>query len=293
MDYNTSVLSCLKCGNIVAGNFTIPSPPVPNLLRTAGRAPSQVEADVIRNTIGKTEHDILLLDEEIDQLQAVLVELQRKHDALAMHLQAHRNLLAPVRKLPMEVMSEIFILCLPDKQHDSNGYALSHAVLLPGQICRLWREAALSTPSMWSSIVIPILPRLRPGSLTMAITWLRRSGGHPLSLRINGIETYNNDINPLLEFIVASSFRLKAINFDPNLFRYQGLRDLQNLPILEELIFQRPGVRVVDVFQSAPRLRAVRFDYDCPVTLTKFKLPWSQLSRVSLCSGPTAAFLEI
>jgi hypothetical protein len=64
MDYNTSVLSCLNCGHTVAGNFTIPE-----LLRTAGRVPTKVEATAIQHIIGWAEHDLLLLDEEIDQLQ--------------------------------------------------------------------------------------------------------------------------------------------------------------------------------------------------------------------------------
>ncbi|KAJ7720030.1 hypothetical protein B0H16DRAFT_1224947, partial [Mycena metata] len=53
----------------------------------------------------------------------------------------------PVISTPAELISEIFIACLPDNgrvQPSRHTAPLSLA-----RICRHWREIALSTPQLW------------------------------------------------------------------------------------------------------------------------------------------------
>jgi hypothetical protein len=248
--------------------------------------------DDIQNTICETEYDLLLLDEEIDQLQAILAELQRKHNALADHLQAHRNLLAPVRKLPVEILSRIFTLCLPDQEYNDGGYTLRKSVMLPGQICRPWRDIAHSSPMLWSSISLAVTWYLKPELMLLAMIWLRRSAGCPLSLRITGTQTHHGEIHALLDLVVACSSRWKHIDLDIGLFQYGILHDVKRfLPCLETLVLRdtRDSTSVLDVFESAPQLHSVELQ----VQLWKVKLPWHQLTSLSISSCSLDVFLAI
>ncbi|KAJ7715990.1 hypothetical protein B0H16DRAFT_1741611 [Mycena metata] len=87
----------------------------------------------------------------------------------------------PVLTLPNEITSRIFVGCLPN-----DGHVLptpSAAPLLLAQICRHWRQVALSTCALWSSFD---LPGSGDGSAFLLETWSTRAKGYPLSLTFSG-----------------------------------------------------------------------------------------------------------
>ncbi|KAJ3903448.1 hypothetical protein F5879DRAFT_149200 [Lentinula edodes] len=67
------------------------------------------------------------------------------------------------RKLPLELMSEIFVHCLepvscPDAGESCRPHTQSSGIaLVLSQVCRQWRTVALSTPALWTflNVVIP------------------------------------------------------------------------------------------------------------------------------------------
>ncbi|KAJ6588192.1 hypothetical protein B0H19DRAFT_1098293, partial [Mycena capillaripes] len=86
-------------------------------------------------------------------------------------LDAERNLLQkrldaytyPVLTLPNEVVSEIFGHFLPVYPTSPPAIDLLSPNLL-GQICRKWREIALTTPVLWRAISVPFR---EPGTLQL------------------------------------------------------------------------------------------------------------------------------
>ncbi|KAJ7057561.1 hypothetical protein C8F01DRAFT_1233013 [Mycena amicta] len=54
-------------------------------------------------------------------------------------------------KFPPEIVSEIFIRCLPASPSPPSAET---APLLVSQICTLWRDIALDTPDLWSNVVL-------------------------------------------------------------------------------------------------------------------------------------------
>ncbi|KAF8205656.1 hypothetical protein K438DRAFT_517563 [Mycena galopus ATCC 62051] len=62
---------------------------------------------------------------------------------------------APVSRrvlaLPLEILSEIFAYCVPDEFITPN---LTTAPLVLCGLCRQWREVAISTPELWSSLFV-------------------------------------------------------------------------------------------------------------------------------------------
>ncbi|KAJ7191458.1 hypothetical protein GGX14DRAFT_336708, partial [Mycena pura] len=74
--------------------------------------------------------------------QALLSKLHRKQQELE-----RRLIVCPVLTLPNELVSRI---CLPD--HGRVCPSQSTAPLLLAQICRCWRDIALETCQLWSSV---------------------------------------------------------------------------------------------------------------------------------------------
>ncbi|KAJ7228149.1 hypothetical protein GGX14DRAFT_331655, partial [Mycena pura] len=57
------------------------------------------------------------------------------------------SIVYPVLTLPPEITSEIFIRCLPAETVDV--VCTRNAPLLPMQICRTWRQIAISMRVLW------------------------------------------------------------------------------------------------------------------------------------------------
>ncbi|KAJ7778607.1 hypothetical protein DFH07DRAFT_795311 [Mycena maculata] len=120
----------------------------------------------------------------------------------------------PVLTLPIEITSRIFILCLP--AHGRVRPSPSTAPLLLAQICRSWRDVALSTCELWSSFYFdgpvafdltgfgltanPIVPRDN-GARALLQTWLSRAKGYPISL---GLNTTFRTVPPAFASLVSS-----------------------------------------------------------------------------------------
>ncbi|KAJ7784082.1 hypothetical protein B0H16DRAFT_1681629 [Mycena metata] len=94
----------------------------------------------------------------------------------------------PILTLPVEITTEIFHR-LPLKVGEL-GLQSNTAPLSLTAVCRSWRDIALSTPTLWSTMeicfaYIPSTVVAQPGLVELFITqWLRRSGECPLSLTL-------------------------------------------------------------------------------------------------------------
>lgn len=134
--------------------------------------------------------------EEIQQLKALLAELarldseitnlSRKRDCLKRYVDAHRALLSPIRRLPTETLSEIFVRCLPEDRYASRD--ITDAPLLLTTISREWRRTAIATPALWNSLHIFIPSHLTlkavEGKTAGSTLWLERSRSLPISISL-------------------------------------------------------------------------------------------------------------
>ncbi|KAJ7186439.1 hypothetical protein C8R46DRAFT_1057195 [Mycena filopes] len=85
--------------------------------------------------------------QQTSALEARLASLDTERQALEEVLETFSY---PVLSTPVELISEIFIACLPDNGRvQPSRYA---APLVLAQICRQWREIALATPQLWRSV---------------------------------------------------------------------------------------------------------------------------------------------
>ncbi|KAK7036258.1 F-box domain-containing protein, partial [Favolaschia claudopus] len=92
-------------------------------------------------------------------------------------------------RLPFELISMIFILCLPLR-----GRVRPHPHKVPlnlAGVCARWREAALGIPELWTSIFLelvrqtpPHVVALRPSCVALMDLWFTRAAGRRLSISI-------------------------------------------------------------------------------------------------------------
>ncbi|KAJ7803743.1 hypothetical protein B0H13DRAFT_1671541, partial [Mycena leptocephala] len=151
--------------------------------------PTASERKNIQEYCAQGTEYLVRLAEAVDRHR---LRLQSSSDELAkMHklFDPYLALLSPIRTMPVEILQEIFMACLPTR-HDSIMHA-SHIPLILGRVCSRWRTISLSTPVLWSSVHV-IVPstagdqghkevRLACESLQL---WLRRSGDCLLSIAI-------------------------------------------------------------------------------------------------------------
>ncbi|KAJ7755544.1 hypothetical protein B0H16DRAFT_1521099 [Mycena metata] len=127
--------------------------------------------------------DLAVLDGGIETVRRTFDELKRKRQKLATDIDAHLALLSPVRRLPGDVLREIFVSSLPSTHNAI--IADREAPLLLCHVCAGWRSIALTTPRLWSSlhVVVPNQSHLQ-NVVSLVKQWLVRSGVLPLSLSI-------------------------------------------------------------------------------------------------------------
>ncbi|KAJ7796606.1 hypothetical protein B0H14DRAFT_2207658, partial [Mycena olivaceomarginata] len=151
--------------------------------------PKDEEVLEIKSHLVEPTQRLRRLDEMIADLQKTIDKLVEERDNLGIYVDAHKALISPVRRVPLDIVQEIFVACLPT--HRNCVMSASEAPVLLGRICSSWRAISFSTPRLWARI--HIVEPVGPHNLTHALSaqrlettrmWLGRSGQCPLSISL-------------------------------------------------------------------------------------------------------------
>ncbi|KAK7442983.1 hypothetical protein VKT23_015927 [Stygiomarasmius scandens] len=150
-------------------------------------SPSETESKRIHDLLHGPQRELQIIDDEIAQLSRLLDDLLSRRQRLSSFISVHRSLLSASRQIPSEILSEIFLHCLPTEHHPIRS--VHGAPLLLTRVCKRWREVAFATPKLWSSIHIS-LPRIYLGDVYTTVErrkngvakWLYRANRLPASL---------------------------------------------------------------------------------------------------------------
>ncbi|KAJ6468613.1 hypothetical protein C8R47DRAFT_989916 [Mycena vitilis] len=151
------------------------------LLRT-NDPPADAEIPFFVDFARNGRHGLDSLTAQIDILRASLDQLVSERDDLAERVQQHTSVLAPVRRVPPELICEILswtTLCTRRAVESPP----SGAPWYLGQVCGRWRGLALGLPSLWSSIAFFHTldhPHERTSPLRLVQAQLVRSANVPL-----------------------------------------------------------------------------------------------------------------
>ncbi|KAK1221098.1 hypothetical protein PQX77_016145 [Marasmius sp. AFHP31] len=123
----------------------------------------------------EAEREMDEYDAEISKLKDAILRLEEKRAGLGRSMEKCHSLLSPVHRLPTEILTNVFselCLCHP------------RSVLRLSSVCGRWRELALSTPSLWTTLVIDFRQweRQYPSLTSMVDSFMERSAGRTLQV---------------------------------------------------------------------------------------------------------------
>ncbi|KAJ7267371.1 hypothetical protein C8J57DRAFT_1327514 [Mycena rebaudengoi] len=256
--------------------------------------PSDAECQSIRDLLSGPRRQCADLTEQIAQMQTSLDDLIRDRDELQSFIDAHLALVSPARKLPDDVVREIFVAALPARNCVMSA---TEPPLLLCNICQAWRALALSTPQLWTSLHIAVPSRSRVEQMTsMVDAWLSRSGVLPLSLSVfvSRSAEPDTDVSLLLEALIRFSARWKEIHFTlPSLQCFEPLSKVspEHVSMLESvgikgghLLFE--GLGSVFAFLGAPNLRSASFSPQLSHVYMFLPSSWGRLRHLNVSSEP-------
>ncbi|KAJ7077466.1 hypothetical protein C8R43DRAFT_1083431 [Mycena crocata] len=135
----------------------------------------------------ETDHiyaDLSSLSTELARLEALIEDLFAQREKVKEAIDLKRALLSPVRRLPDDLLQDIFLACLPT--HRDAVMSPREPPLVLCQICSFWRALALATPTLWASLHLPAAYVLDHDERTRAAAqWIERSAACPLSISIS------------------------------------------------------------------------------------------------------------
>ncbi|KAF5320069.1 hypothetical protein D9611_010343 [Ephemerocybe angulata] len=114
----------------------------------------------------------------VDELKAEIEHVETLMQSLATHrsgLRRRINSLAPISRLPPEILLLVFTHCLSPT---------TPGPLFLGAICARWRALAWGTPLLWSKLVLRVSRLHAPAQLRLLEAWLLRAGTLPLHIHI-------------------------------------------------------------------------------------------------------------
>ncbi|KAJ6522129.1 hypothetical protein DFH09DRAFT_1330770 [Mycena vulgaris] len=216
------------------------------------------------------------------QIDAYILRLQLKRESLIKQLDVCKY---PVITLPNEITSEIFIHALDLPSLNTQ----SPAPTVLAQVCRHWRNIALSLPMLWSTISLKIARKTLENRLIMANTWLDRSGTHPLSITFNHGPDDHGVTSPGVKFaqflleISRHFFRLKHLEVGVTLIGPSLQLVQSRMPQLTHLALwmdrlHTPDAPVVISPETFPLLRSLELHHFHPFTSVIF--PWKQITTL-------------
>ncbi|KAK7000452.1 F-box domain-containing protein [Favolaschia claudopus] len=142
------------------------------------------------------------LQAHIDTLSTA-IEAQKLvlNDLMTRRSEFHRRLnafLDPMTRLPFEIQCLVFLQVPAD---DAEDYPPKPAPSSPPMallnVCRLWRDIALSTPELWAKLQMNSLPR-GPNFSELCKLWLGRAHTLPLSLMLTGSSRLEQSVQDLM-----------------------------------------------------------------------------------------------
>ncbi|KAJ7445292.1 hypothetical protein FB451DRAFT_1055675 [Mycena latifolia] len=233
------------------------------------------EASHFQSVIASAAADLVDYDTAIERFQQMLRTMASERAALQDYSDRCRSVFAPVRRLPTEILGEIFSLC----------------ALEPMQLFVFWehktprnnidRVAQTHLLRSWATIDVD-LSETQPRDITkitkLLSLSLRRSANYPLTIHVHA----GRSIDPsraVLELLAEHSSRWQTADIYISEFAFAYISAAKgNLPLLERLNISGASLSLLDIFEDAPNLTRVSFSElgsDLP------KLPWSQLHGVT------------
>ncbi|KAJ7145112.1 hypothetical protein C8R43DRAFT_550704 [Mycena crocata] len=244
--------------------------PYPELLRS-NTVPLDFQIPVIAGAIRTSREDLKATENTAGDSETRLLALQD-------FVQIHRSMVSAMRRLPSEILSEIFTYCVG--QQDGCRPRVVSA------ICSRWREVVLSTPRLWCDIYLREEEIRLPSLHSLLSLQLERSAQVPLSI----VFSYLHDDISILELLLTASDRWQSLDLDLTTDQHEHVRGSSNhFPLLRKLVVRiTPSFDLGNLSRPLPLLEDLTLSWPpCPIPS---KFPWTGLLNCTLfhCSSSEA-----
>ncbi|KAJ7124314.1 hypothetical protein C8R44DRAFT_147227 [Mycena epipterygia] len=218
----------------------------------SNEAPLDTESTMVKSVVPKARLRLAVVEHE--------QSLEEERASLSGQLAEHNTILSPLRRMPPEVLGEIFSWNLPSIDTLRRGrLSVADSPWVLTHISGHWRAVALSIPSLWSLMVIIFRHESIP-PLSMIKTQIQRAR----SLKIHFYGHEESDPRPQIDVFqclaeYSSRWEELSICLSSHLvLLLAGLRG--RLPLLRRLWVEwdapesQAGVQSIDGFERAPLL---------------------------------------
>ena len=229
-------------------------PHLDTLLRN-NEVPSDTAIDEVTGLLQPLLKDCEDVDTEINRLDALLREQKAKRQEMQNAVDQYNIIISPVRRLPPDILQEIFWHCLPS--HRNPVMISSEAPLLLTRICSSWRSTAYASPNIWSKLHIPLpgdpgistgyevfrdegvlirrcerFAQLMRSRCVVVREWLSRSGTCPLSLSISypgcfstfGVVGDGDQVEEMFDLLISFAHRWYEIDISMPMKIYESFQ---------------------------------------------------------------------
>lgn len=220
-------------------------------------------------------------------------------------IEVYHGARGPIRRLPVEILAEIFVSCLDSNiDRSMNPW---RAPLKLCRICRFWTEVALATSRLWYRLGIEFQhSREARGLINIVEAWLQRTKAPSLELSISLSESHwqDNWFEParsiphgIMDIVIPHLPRCRRLALR---VPYPLANSLFHIPAgsvesLEELYVElsagQPSSKQMTAFSIAPRLSRLNMHMWGGFSYANLHFPWSQLTKLVLqrvITSPTA-----
>ncbi|KAJ6493170.1 hypothetical protein C8R45DRAFT_989063 [Mycena sanguinolenta] len=276
--------------DVFQSSSLLPNPSYLTKIRSILRSNTVPEdTAVFRRVVDEAPSELVRYDAEIFRVQNILDKLVSERAVLTEYVNSCQSLFAPVRRLPPELLVEIFDACTPRSALDLlfgantpaeelNRINVRHVLQL-SQVCFHWHAVAMHTARLWSWIVTDTSFWVDSALDNVACvdlleTSLARGGSHPLVLRAVVLQGHP-DRDRIMDALVKHTPRWRDLYLCCFMESFSSMTAVGDLPLLERLtICNHGGGMNMTFFEGAPLLKDVVF-------IGSFSnipsLPWAQL----------------
>ncbi|KAK7026271.1 hypothetical protein R3P38DRAFT_2778277 [Favolaschia claudopus] len=204
------------------------------------------------------------LEETLTYVRTIYGHLQNQRKTSLTELRRGEGVLSVVRRLPEDILCEIFLRTLSDEPNRRRSHLMDRSPWVLGRVCSRWRSISIGYAKLWTQVDTE-LPR------PLLEMQLERSAHSPLSVRL--LYSDVDDCQPL----ISRSNRWESANLQMGVRMLASLEPIHGqLPLLRRLkCTDSTGVGTCVAFQVAPNLTT--FILTGKPTL---ELPWAQLTRL-------------
>ncbi|KAJ6574346.1 hypothetical protein B0H19DRAFT_1124280 [Mycena capillaripes] len=227
--------------------------------------------------------------QQLEELRAEIAKLKLREEELQKYIDKHKRIISSINHFPPEILCMIFFHTLPS---DVTIHPVTReSPWLVSQVCKLWREVALSSQVLWSFPKIHPYPNQSSSQFNLH---LARSGNARLHPLLSGSPRRDIHLSRLYTSVIAHSERWVTLTMAMNWIllkeKFAALKG--RVSQLEELHIHGvwsggvalPVGKRLDAFLAAPRLRTLSVKNVCEPAVS-LVLPWHQLTCYRAFSG--------